>query len=1365
MIFQEQSMKKISSIIAAAIIFSSSIYAASYSGGSGTEADPYLIATPANLNTLGATSGDWGKCFKLVANINMSAYTGIQYNIIGTSVSAPFTGTFDGDGYVIRNLSYSTPASTNYIGMFGCTSYATIKNLGVENSRFSTQGQYVGGLIGIQSYGTIINCHFNGSVVSTYCAGGLIGQQYYGIAENCYATGSIIAPSASYVGGLIGYQSFGTAINCHSTTSVTSRSYVGGLVGIQSESTITDCYSTGNVSASGYNSCVGGLIGEKNKGTVTGCYSVGSVSSTASSPYDSYAGGLIGHQYLGAVTECYSIGSVSSTASSSSSDSYAGGLIGYNDCGSIAECYSLGSISSTASSSYCYAGGLIGKLQSCSSNLIKNCYSIGTVTVTGSTTIGGFSGYYYGLGTLSGCFWDVTTSGMSNAFGSGSSGGVTGKITIDMQTPSTFTDAGWDFVGETINGTYDIWQMPDEGYPCFVLIAVPDIFGMTQSEAESAIISAGLGVGIVSTAYSNTVPNGYVMIQEPTANSMVAPSSTINIIISIGVEPISVPNVVGMLQADAETAIMSAGLTVGTVSTEYSSSVAAGYVISQDPTVGTSVTSGHLVSIVISLGTEPISVPDVVSMLQADAETAIESAGLVVGTISTAYSDTVAAGYVISQDPNAGILVAPGSSINIVISLGETSSNIITIGTGTSSWEYPLAYYYDARTQTIYLASEIGSAKTLSSLAIDVEAIPSQTMNNFTIRVKHTSLSEYYYDNIQWESTGWTTVYQADETISATGWTTFIFNTPFYYDGTQNLMVDISFNNSSWTVSGLCRYSEPGGLRSLCVCTDDSYGDPLTWSGSSSPWPNSMTYIPNIRLGYGESGSTTLTVPDVVGMTQTDAQNTIVSTGGLNVGISTAFSDTVAAGYVISQYPIAGTSASFGSLVNITVSLGSGISVPDVVGMTQTDAQTVITAAGLNISNISTVFSDTVAAGCVVSQDPMAGTLVVSGSLINLIVSLGPEPTYSGGSGTSDDPYLIATPEDINVIGTTLAHWSKCFKLVADINMVAYSGTRYKIIGTSYPGFTGTFDGNGHVIRNLTYNTTTLTEYVGLFGCVHSAAIKNLGLENVNIFTNSRNVGGLIGAQYYGVVLNCYSTGTVTSIASYESYAGGLVGYQSYGTAINCYSTGAVISDSNYYAYAGGLVGHKKGGTIEYCYSTGEVIGNQTGGLAGACYSYITEYVCGNICDEYGNCHEECWYVDTPVEDNSLIQFSFWDINTSGQAISAGGTGKTTVEMQTQSTFTDAGWDFVGETTNGTNDYWRMCVDGVDYPGLKWEYSSTGDFVCPDGVNFLDFVVLAEAWQSTSTGAEWNAICDISTPADNKIDALDLEIFAENWLE
>jgi len=188
----------------------------------------------------------------------------------------------------------------------------------------------------------------------------------------------------------------------------------------------------------------------------------------------------------------------------------------------------------------------------------------------------------------------------------------------------------------------------------------------------------------------------------------------------------------------------------------------------------------------------------------------------------------------------------------------------IDIGSGASSWDYPLhTYYHDARTQVIYLSSEIGGPMPLDALALDVASLPGQTMANWTIRMKHTVLSDYS-GGAQWEGTGWTTVYQNSETVSATGWVTFNFATPFIYNGVDNLMVDFSFNNSSWTSSGTCRCTASAQPRAVYYYTDSGYGDPLAWSGTSSPSPLASTYVPDVRL-TGTVGGPLGAAPTVTG--------------------------------------------------------------------------------------------------------------------------------------------------------------------------------------------------------------------------------------------------------------------------------------------------------------------------------------------------------------------------------------------------------------------------------------------------------------------------------------------------------------------
>ena len=171
-----------------------------------------------------------------------------------------------------------------------------------------------------------------------------------------------------------------------------------------------------------------------------------------------------------------------------------------------------------------------------------------------------------------------------------------------------------------------------------------------------------------------------------------------------------------------------------------------------------------------------------------------------------------------------------------------------SVGAGTgSTLTLPLyTVYHDQRSQCIYLQSEIGSAGTIRALALNVTTIPGQTMNNWTIRMKHTALASYA--TASWDSTGWTTVYQANQTISTTGLATFTFTTPFAYDGVSNLMIDFSFNNSSFTSAGAVVFSSASATRSIYNFTNSGFGDPLTWSGTTNPAPLTTTVLPNLLL-------------------------------------------------------------------------------------------------------------------------------------------------------------------------------------------------------------------------------------------------------------------------------------------------------------------------------------------------------------------------------------------------------------------------------------------------------------------------------------------------------------------------------------
>lgn len=171
------------------------------------------------------------------------------------------------------------------------------------------------------------------------------------------------------------------------------------------------------------------------------------------------------------------------------------------------------------------------------------------------------------------------------------------------------------------------------------------------------------------------------------------------------------------------------------------------------------------------------------------------------------------------------------------------------IGAGTNTWEYPLAsLFHDARTQVIYLPEELGGAGTINGLTLQVAVTPGQTLSNWTIRLKHTAITNY--SRAAWDTSGWTTVYRRAESILSPGQVTFLFTTPFPYNGTDSLLVDFSFDNASYSGDGLVRSTITPQRRALAFRTDSAFGDPLQWSADTAPTPLMVDRIPNLRVQF-----------------------------------------------------------------------------------------------------------------------------------------------------------------------------------------------------------------------------------------------------------------------------------------------------------------------------------------------------------------------------------------------------------------------------------------------------------------------------------------------------------------------------------
>ena len=205
--------------------------------------------------------------------------TGKDWTPIGTSFRNSYTGTFDGGGHTIKGLTVTT--NDQFVGLFGSLGKAgTVKNVVMEGVQITNNhgSGYVGGVVG-NSDGTIENCSVSGSVSGTV-----------------------------YVGGVVGVQWFGSITGCSSSATVKGMGDVGGVAGqTNADATLTACYATGNVTIElGHRDRVddGGLVGWNSGSSVLACYATGNVTSTGSSTGKVHIGGFLGGNYA-TVTACY----------------------------------------------------------------------------------------------------------------------------------------------------------------------------------------------------------------------------------------------------------------------------------------------------------------------------------------------------------------------------------------------------------------------------------------------------------------------------------------------------------------------------------------------------------------------------------------------------------------------------------------------------------------------------------------------------------------------------------------------------------------------------------------------------------------------------------------------------------------------------------------------------------------------------------------------------------------------------------------------------------------------------------------------------------------------------------------------------
>ncbi len=413
--------------------------AASIDGFINSVDKPDAIATPIS-SAAELASMSLNGSYYLTNDIDLSGYG--EWKPIGTTLSNPFTGTFDGQGYTIKTSAVSSNGlivtSPSYaVGLFGVCDGAEIKNVNLQNVSISVDNSsgyilsttaidggnvYAGSIAGYAKNTTISNCHSSGSVKAT-------------------ASGE--ASSIAYAGGLVGYAS-GLTISDSYSQCMVDTIFQGALSG-------TACYSGGLV---GYFTGNGSIICSYNSGTVStsiGDYAV------------AYSGGIVGDASTSTIqiVNCFNEGSVIASTGDANSwfggeDCYAGGIVG-SFAGMIEKVYNSGSVNATVTDAYeigsgsAYAGGICGK-----SNSNANISNSASIHQNVSAKEGGGSKYQNRISYSGTKNNNVSNSNMTSS----STNDATSSMTVDkFEIADVYQNIlGWDF--DTI------WEMvSDKDYP------------------------------------------------------------------------------------------------------------------------------------------------------------------------------------------------------------------------------------------------------------------------------------------------------------------------------------------------------------------------------------------------------------------------------------------------------------------------------------------------------------------------------------------------------------------------------------------------------------------------------------------------------------------------------------------------------------------------------------------------------------------------------------------------------------------------------------------------------------------------------------------------------------------------------------
>ncbi len=1337
--------------------------------GEGIEANPYQISEPNHLiaiNDLDTT----GVYFVLMNDIDLDPnLPGNQ--VIDSAIVAyeePFEGFLDGQGYAIQNMQIIDETEDfSFLGLFGKIGpEGIVKNLTIADYDIRVQ---VGGNFGFagslagQNLGVIVNCFSNGS------AGPIVEGDWF----DCMI-GGLVGINGDYdFYSLSYYDHHGLIANSGSHSTLTILYGGAGLVSYNFGS-IYQCYSHGYISDKDRSSmdCNGGLV-SRNHGVVNRCFSDSVVETDSNSGLCGFNSGIVRNSYaLGVMKETY-----------------------YGDSAGL------------VAANYDYEEDKFAK--------IENCYAACQLE-DGENVQGLAGGGYDFYGTALSSFWDIEVSGTTESYGG------KGLTTAEMKNPNTFINAGWDFVGETVNGAEDFWQIDpniNNGYPSLIMKPIDGGEGSPENPyiiytkqhlldffndstmwdkhiklianidlSDTVFTSAPVGTfngvfdgsgctidGLTVDAASTGVlglfdvidRNGYVKNLYINDASMADGDGGILATLNLG----------QIIDCHVEGTVEGGDNLGGLVAVNDGDI----YRCSADCVVTGFLYAGGLVSENSMFG----------SIRESYVNGAIGgnnyNGGLAArnyGKIKDSYSNCSVSGIIagaLAGFNDLGLIVccyATGSPDTLVGSPGGVVAHSYYGNVqDLQAWEGNSWYEEDGHIWTVdpdypdYSHPSLkwqrwGTPVTLENLYHGVPFYrqdPTRDGSEEHPYLFSFELADYPAD---WDKHF---VMTEDVDMVMAGASVFDEAVIPYFNGTldggghviRNLFMENNQDLQSMGFFGMLGHDAqvkqlgiegevnyqaryPGllvgtnfGILEECYAkgsvTCPTYGGILTGFNGGT-----------IRSCYAE-GDLTL---------QTDVQYEEIVGGGLYAGswgrVMNSYSSVEAiylGDFIYSGVGGLNEGLVWNSYWNVDLTDPNFMLGGKPLTTAQMQDADSFVGWGDNIWKIAEDFDlprlswentdwvwtpeNPIPPDCWPDECP------------EYIPIVDASRTYGGGDGTAESPYVLTDAEHLFTLGKHLSDCDKYFMLSNDIDLSGQTLSE-SVIGY----FAGNFNGKGHSINGLSIDGIEhLVPYhgkffsgLGLFGCVDTGGVvENLAVENVNI-DGMCTVGGLAG-ENNGTIRRSFVTGCVRA----EGNVGGLVGSngfrRTFGTAQieDCYTNTSVIGDALQgfaMKYLGGIAGANNGLVVR-CHAAGSIDTDNP-------IPAYTPFIIGGIAGWSSGGDVEACYYSSAAGENPV------------------GTQIDPAQMKQRASF--VGWDFVGESTNGENEIWRMCVDGVDHPQLSWEFSGGGDYACPAGVNLVDFSALAANWLTDvqTRPDTFNTACDGNL--DDQIGLDDLLILADNWL-